>query len=396
MTVVRRFLSSGAAGGVLLLVATALALICANSSLRPWYDALLQTPVEARIGQLQIAKPLLLWINDGLMAIFFFLIGLELKREVIAGHLSRIRNVTLPLMGAVGGMALPALVFYLFNRHEPANLGGWAIPVATDIAFALGIFALLGNRVPPALRVFLASLAVIDDIGAIIIIALFYTDHLSGLSMAVAGGMLAILVVLNRLRVATIAPYLMVGLVMWVAVLKSGVHATLAGVLLGFFIPYRINGESGQPLSVEMEHSLQRTVSLAIMPIFAFANAGVSLSGLHLADLLAPVPLGIAAGLFIGKQVGVFLFVGAMVWLGIARMPAGTNWRHLYGASLLCGIGFTMSLFISSLAFDPASRSFASVDRLGILLGSLFSAVAGYLWLRFAAPVTPPTTEDTS
>lgn len=396
MTRFQRFLHSGAAGGTLLLLATVLALICANSALRPWYDALLQTPVEVRLGQLEIAKPLLLWINDGLMAIFFFLIGLELKRELIAGHLSRLRHVTLPLMGALGGMVVPALIYILLNRHEAANLDGWAIPMATDIAFALGVIALLGQRIPPPLRVFLASLAVIDDIGAIIVIALFYTNSLSTLSMLVAGAMILILALLNRFRVASIAPYLLVGLVMWVAVLKSGVHATLAGVVLGFFIPYRINGESGQPLSVEMEHSLQRTVSLAIMPLFAFANAGVALSGLHPADLLAPVPLGIAAGLFLGKQLGVMLFCALLVGLGLAQLPAGTHWRHLYGASLLCGIGFTMSLFISSLAFDPASRDFASVDRLAILAGSLLSALAGYCWLRFVAPPaqSPPAPDD--
>ena len=386
MTPVQRFLRSGTAGGTLLLVATVLALVCANSGLRPWYDALLQTPVEVRVGQLEIAKPLLLWINDGLMAIFFFLIGLELKRELIAGHLSRLRNVTLPLMGALGGMVVPALIYILLNRHDATDLDGWAIPMATDIAFALGIVALLGQRIPPPLRVFLASLAVIDDIGAIIVIAVFYTDSLSALSMLVAGAMIALLALLNRFRVASIAPYLLVGVVMWVAVLKSGVHATLAGVVLGFFIPYGINGESGQPLSVEMEHSLQRTVSLAIMPLFAFANAGVSLSGLHWADLWSPVPLGIAAGLFLGKQLGVMLFCGLVIGLGIAQLPANTHWRHLYGASLLCGVGFTMSLFISSLAFDPASRGFASVDRLAILFGSLLSAVVGYLWLRFVAP----------
>lgn len=382
----KRFLQSGSASGVLLLIATALALICANSGLKSWYDALLDTPVEVRVGALQIAKPLLLWINDGLMAVFFFLVGLELKREMLVGSLSSIRRVALPAMGAIGGMLVPALIYVAINRQDPAALNGWAIPAATDIAFALGILALLGNRVPPALRAFLATLAVVDDIGAIIIIAIFYTDHLSALSMAVAGAMILVLFALNRLKVAAVAPYLLVGLVMWVAVLKSGVHATLAGVVLALFIPYRVKGESGQPLSEEMEHSIARTVALGIMPLFAFANAGVSLAGVHWHDLMGGIPLGIAAGLFLGKQLGVFLFAGATILLGAATLPEGATWRHLYGISLICGIGFTMSLFISSLAFDPAASGYASTDRLGILMGSLLSAVLGLLWLRFVAP----------
>ncbi|WP_097458877.1 Na+/H+ antiporter NhaA [Mangrovitalea sediminis] len=382
----KRFLQSGSASGVLLLIATVLALIFANSGLKSWYDALLDTPVEVRVGALQIAKPLLLWINDGLMAVFFFLVGLELKREMLVGSLSSARRIVLPAMGALGGMLIPALIYAALNRHDPIALNGWAIPAATDIAFALGILALLGSRVPPALRVFLATLAVVDDIGAIIIIAIFYTDHLSAISMAVAGAMILALFILNRLKVAAVAPYLLVGLVMWVAVLKSGVHATLAGVVLALFIPYRVKGESGRPLSVEMEHSIERTVAFGIMPLFAFANAGVSLNGIHWHNLLDGIPLGIAAGLFFGKQLGVFLFAGATILVGAAKLPEGATWRHLYGISLICGIGFTMSLFISSLAFDPNASGYASTDRLGILLGSFLSAVLGLLWLRYIAP----------
>ena len=386
----QRFFNSESASGVFLLVATLLALVAANTPLDHWYDQLLAVPVEVRVGALHLGKPLLLWINDGLMAVFFFLVGLELKREFMHGELSSLRRVVLPAAGALGGMIVPAAIYAWVNRNDPVGLNGWAIPAATDIAFALGILALLGSRIPPAIRIFLATLAVIDDIGAIIIIALFYTEDLSLMSILIAGLMILLLFTLNRLRVASVVPYLLVGLVMWVAVLKSGVHATLAGVVLAMFIPYRVKGESGQPLLVEVEHSLQRTVALAIMPIFAFANAGVDLRGVSLDNLLGSVPLGIAAGLFLGKQLGVFLFAGAAVLLGAARLPGGATWSHLYGVALLCGIGFTMSLFISSLAFDPAQQGYATADRLGVLVGSTLSAVLGFVWLRFIAPAYRP------
>jgi NhaA family Na+:H+ antiporter len=390
LTAIRDFLRLESAGGILLLVAAVLAMVVENSAAKPFYDALLGTPVEVRVGAFDIAKPLLLWVNDGLMALFFFLVGLELKREVLRGELSDPARVTLPVLAAIGGMATPAAIYALVNWGDPVAIKGWAIPSATDIAFAMGVLALLGKRVPNALKLFLLTLAIVDDLGAIIIIALFYTTNLSVSSLVVAGVALLALAVLNRRNVTAIVPYMLVGLVLWVAVLKSGVHATLAGVLVALFIPLHREDATGTSPLEKLEHDLHPTVAFIILPLFAFMNTGVSLSGLSWGALLAPVPLGIAAGLFLGNQLGVFGFSWLAVKLGLGKLPAGANWTQLYGVALLCGIGFTMSLFISSLAFEQGGSAIAVDDRLGILVGSLLSALAGYLVLRLVTPAPQP------
>ncbi|MDD2737108.1 MAG: Na+/H+ antiporter NhaA [Desulfuromonadaceae bacterium] len=383
----QRFLKLGIAGGILLFLATILALVVANSPLKPFYDILLSMRVEIRLGALFIGKPLLLWINDGLMAIFFFLIGLELKRELLVGELRELRTVALPAFGAVGGMLIPALIYYAFNRHNPIAVQGWAIPAATDIAFALGLLALFGNRLPSSLKIFLISLAIFDDIGAILIIAFFYTSDLSLTALAVSSCCLPLLLLLNRKGVVQLAPYLFVGAIMWVALLKSGVHATLAGVALALFIPLKNKQEpSNSPLRT-LEHDLHPLVTFAILPLFAFANAGISLTGVGLDALFHPVPIGIALGLFVGKQLGVFTFCYAAVKLNLAGLPQGMSWSGLYGIAILCGIGFTMSLFIGSLAFEETDVEQFFDERVGILLGSLISGIAGYLVLnRVLAP----------
>jgi len=379
---IKEFLNLEAASGILLLSAALLAIVLENSPAKPHYDALLDTPVEIRIGAFEIAKPLLLWINDGLMAIFFFLIGLEVKREFLAGELSDPSRVILPGIAAVGGMAVPALIYVVINWGDAVAIKGWAIPSATDIAFALGVLALLGSRIPQSLKLFLMTLAIIDDLGAIIIIAVFYTDNLSALSLLVAAIALLILLVMNRRGVLGLVPYLLVGLVLWAAVLKSGVHATLAGVLTAFFIPFRKEpGETHTQLE-KLEHDLHPSVAYAILPLFAFANSGISFEGISPATLLHPVPLGIAAGLFIGNQVGVFGFSWLAIRFGLSKLPDEASWQQLYGVALLCGIGFTMSLFISSLAFEQGGSDFIVDDRLGILLGSLASGISGYIVLR--------------
>jgi NhaA family Na+:H+ antiporter len=390
------FFQHEAAGGVVLMVAAALALIIYNSPLTSVYDAFLATPVVVQIGALSLDKPLLLWINDGLMAIFFFVIGLEIKREIVEGRLSSFQQAALPVFAAVGGMAVPALVFYLLNSGDPEALKGWAIPAATDIAFALGVLALLGPRVPVALKVFLLALAIIDDLGAIVIIALFYTSQLSVSVLVIAAVGCAVLGVLNARGVCKIAPYVLVGVVIWVCVLKSGVHATLAGVVIALFIPIRRNAESRDDFRDEehasplkrLEHALSPWVAFGVMPLFAFANAGVSLWGLSPSDLLNGIPLGIAAGLFIGKQVGILGATWAAVKLGIARMPDGVTWLQIYGVSVIAGIGFTMSLFIGTLAYtDPAH---AAGVRIGVLAGSIASALLGVFVLRLATASEAP------
>ena len=365
-SLLREFLRLEAAGGFLLFGAAALALIVANTPLAWLYDGLLDTSVAVQVGALKIAKPLLLWINDGLMAVFFLLVGLEIKREVTGGELSSRARAALPVVAAVGGLALPAAIYLLINAGSPATLRGWAIPTATDIAFALGVLTLLGPRAPAELKIFLLALAIIDDLGAIIIIALFYTAELSLLALLLgAAGVLA-LVILNRLGVRRLAPYLLIGVAIWVCVLKSGIHATLAGVAVALLIP---TGDADDSPLRHLEHMLHPWVSFAIMPIFAFANSGVSFAEASIADLVAPLPLGIAAALFVGKQVGVFAASWAAVRLGLCRLPHGVSWTALYGVSLLTGIGFTMSLFIGSLAFeDPAH---AVGVRLGVFLGSI-------------------------
>lgn len=369
--------------GILLIVVTVAALLLKNSPLSEIYNSFLHTPVEIRFGALHLAKPLLLWINDGLMAVFFLLVGLEVKRELLRGSLSSWSQASLPVIAAVGGMVVPALVYVGFNHREPLAMQGWAIPTATDIAFALGILSLLGNRVPASLKVFLLALAIIDDLGAIIIIALFYTSELSIVSIAIAAATLAALFVLNLAGVARRAAYILLGAVLWVSVLKSGVHATLAGVALAFMIPLEVRrGGETQPFAKTLEHDLHPWVSFMILPLFAFVNAGLDLRGMSFGQLMAPVPLGIVLGLFLGKQAGVFLFSWAAIKLKAASLPEGSNWTQLYGVSVMTGIGFTMSLFIDSLAFSDDAL-FQYADKLAILLGSLLSGLLGYLVLRF-------------
>jgi len=381
----REFLRLEAAGGIVLVISAGLALIMANTALAPIYQIFLDVPVVVQVGALKLAKPLLLWINDGLMAIFFFLVGLEIKREVMQGELSSWSQASLPAMAALGGMAVPALIYVLINLGDPVTLDGWAIPAATDIAFALGVLALLGNRVPPTLKIFLLALAIMDDLGAIVIIAVFYTAELSVTSLGLAAVGIVILALLNLFGVVRQAAYVVVGVAVWICVLKSGVHATLAGVAVAFFIPLKPATEGAEPLLKHLEHTLHPWVAFAILPFFAFANAGVSLEGLTLASLVAPVPLGIAAGLFVGKQIGVFGFTYGAVRLGLADKPEGASWLQIYGLSFLTGIGFTMSLFIGTLAFDDEMELAAGV-RVGVLLGSLLSAVGGYVLLRMTSP----------
>lgn len=385
---IKNFLRLESSGGIILMAAAALALLAANSGAAGLYAYFIDTPVEVRVGALLIAKPLFLWVNDGLMAIFFFLVGLELKREFLEGELSRPANVLLPAVGAVGGMVVPVGVFVFMNHGDPVAMQGWAIPAATDIAFALGILTLLGSRVPVSLKVFLVSLAIFDDLGAIVIIAIFYSGDLSTEALAVALVCLAALTLMNRRNVMSISSYVLVGIIMWIAVLKSGVHATLAGVALAAFIPMRDPNNAGHSPLRELEHDLHQVVAFAVLPLFAFVNSGIDLSGVGIDTLLHPVPLGIAAGLFAGKQIGIFLLCFIAIKLGIARLPDGANWGGLYGVSILCGVGFTMSLFVGSLAFENTVLDPEMVfdERLGIILGSLLSGIMGYIVLYLTLP----------
>jgi NhaA family Na+:H+ antiporter len=391
----QEFLRLESAGGLLLMAAAILALTIANSPVAESYTALLDLPLEVRLGTLELAKPLSLWINDGLMAVFFFLVGMELKREVLEGHLSSWREASLPAFAAVGGMLAPASFYAALNWGNAAAMKGWAIPTATDIAFALGVLSLLGKRVPTALKAFLLSVAIFDDLGAIIVIALFYTANLSLASLAVAGGLILVLVLLNRLGVTRIAAYVLVGIPLWVAVLKSGVHATLAGVVLALFIPLRVSGDARDADAPEsplrhLEHILHPWVAFGVLPVFAFANAGVPMTGLSIADVANPVPLGIVTGLFVGKQVGILALCWLATRLRLASLPGGVSWRQLYGAALLCGIGFTMSLFIASLATEQGGDPTEfGLQRLGILIGTFLSGTVGYLVLRGAVSDQP-------
>jgi Na+:H+ antiporter, NhaA family len=377
------FFHHEAAGGLVLMAAALTALLMDNSPLSWLYSLFLDTPVGVRVGPLSLDKPLLLWINDGLMAVFFFLVGLEIKRELLRGELSSVAQATLPALAAAGGMVAPALIYVAFNAGDPVGLKGWAIPAATDIAFAVGVLALLGNRVPSSLKIFLLALAILDDLGAILIIAVFYTDHLSILSLALAGIGIAVLWTLNRRGITRLAPYLLTGVAIWICVLKSGVHATLAGVVVAFAIPLASRNEGEPTLLEQLEESLHPWIAFGVLPLFAFANAGVSLQGLSFAKLLEPVPLGIALGLFIGKPVGIFGISWLAIKSGLATRPEGASWAHLLGVGLLGGIGFTMSLFIGTLAFDEVDK--AAQLRLGVLAGSLLSATAGYVLLRLSA-----------
>jgi len=398
MNSITKLLKSESASGVLLVIAAALAMIIANS---PWgvhYTSTLATEVmvgvkNSNIEWLQsfaIYKPILLWVNDGLMAVFFFMVGLEIKREVMKGELSDKRKVVLPIAAAIGGIAVPALIYAGINWTNPDQtaIDGWAIPAATDIAFALGVLSLLGKRVPAALKLFLLTLAIIDDLGAIIIIALFYTQELSLTSMIIAALAVFGLLTLNRMRVYTVIAYFILGLIMWVAVLKSGVHATLAGVIIAFFIPlHKPDGESIS-MAEQLEHDLHKGVAFIILPLFAFANSGISFDGVKLEEVFGPISMGIALGLLIGKPIGIMLTSWIMVKSRLASLPEGVTWSYMFGVSLLAGIGFTMSLFISSLAFTDGSSM--NADRIGIFLGSTISAILGYMYLNKVLPKAPP------
>lgn len=392
----REFFKLSSSGGILLVITSIVALIIANTSLYTYYDYILHV-INFRIGfdsadprafDFEVRKSILHWINDGFMAVFFFLVGLEIKRELTTGELSTRSRAVLPFLAAIGGMAVPALIYYLINKGEPANLAGWAIPSATDIAFALGVLALLGARAPLRLKILLMAIAVIDDLGAIIIIALFYSQKLEMVPLIFAAMALAGLLALNLRRVSAIAPYVILGIILWVAVLKSGVHATLAGVITALFIPMNCRHRPGYSPAKQLEHALHAWVAFGILPLFAFANAGVPFTGMGLHSLGEPVTLGIILGLVVGKQVGIFLTLFLAIKLGLSPMPKGVRWIHLYGVSILCGIGFTMSLFIGGLAFADLHHQ-ASI-RLGVLVGSVVSAALGYLVLYLAPQAHDP------
>jgi len=379
LTLIADFLRLETAAGFLLMAAAVVALILANSPAAPIYRTILAIP----IGLPNASLSLLHWINDGLMAVFFLLVGLEIKRELLAGELSSIKRAALPGIAAIGGMAVPALIYVAFNWGNPASLRGWAIPAATDIAFALGVLAILGNRVPMSLKVFLTALAILDDLGAIIIIGVFYTAKVSWVALGLASAGLALLFAFNRLGVRRIVPYLVVGVLVWGAVLTSGIHATLAGVAVALMIPLRGEGAIKEDSSLHrLERALHPWVVYGILPVFGLANAGLSFAGLSMTDLIAPVPLGIAAGLFVGKQVGVMVAAWMAVKLEWAEWPAGVTPTQIFGVAVLCGIGFTMSLFIGGLAFQ--SDNLQNHVKLGVFIGSIIAAVTGYLILCFA------------
>ncbi|MGF1763050.1 Na+/H+ antiporter NhaA [Aliivibrio kagoshimensis] len=375
--VFRDFFKLESAGGIMLVIAAAIAMLTANSALYPFYDSFLHTYV----GGLSILH----WVNDGLMVIFFLLIGLEVKRELLEGALKSKETAIFPAIAAVGGMLAPALVYVLFNFANMDALGGWAIPAATDIAFALGIMALLGKRVPVSLKVFLLALAIIDDLGVIVIIAFFYSSDISTSALAVAFVATAALFMMNMKEVTKISWYVVVGLILWFSVLQSGVHATLAGVVIGFAIPLRGKKGEASPLK-KIEHALHPYVAFFILPVFAFANAGISLEGISMSDVTSMLPLGVALGLLLGKPLGIFSFSWIAVKLGVAHLPEGVNFKHIFAVSVLCGIGFTMSIFISSLAFGDTAAQFDTLARLGILIGSTTAAVMGYILLNLSLP----------
>ncbi len=375
---IRDFFKMESAGGILLVIAAAIAMVIANSAMGEGYQAFLHTYVFG----MSVSH----WINDGLMAVFFLLIGLEVKRELLEGALKSRETAIFPAIAAVGGMLAPALIYVALNFNDPAAIQGWAIPAATDIAFALGIMALLGKRVPVSLKVFLLALAIIDDLGVVVIIALFYSSDLSTIALTIGFIMTGVLFMLNAKHVTKLSIYLVAGLILWIAVLKSGVHATLAGVVIGFAIPLKGNKGEHSPLK-HLEHALHPYVAFAILPVFAFANAGISLQGVSLAGLTSMLPLGVALGLFLGKPLGIFSFSWAAVKLGVAKLPEGINFKHIFAVSVLCGIGFTMSIFISSLAFGQANEAYDTYARLGILMGSTTAALLGYSLLRLSLPL---------
>lgn len=375
LDMLKKFLRLESIGGLLLFVAALAGLILANTPLSSYYGALLDTPMAVEVGALSISKPLILWINDGLMAIFFFLIGLEVKREVFEGELSSPRLVVLPGIAAFGAIAVPAAIYGWLNWSDPVAMAGWAVPCATDIAFALGVLSLFGKRIPATLKIFLLTLAIFDDLAAIAIIAVFYAGDLSLLTLGIAAGIFGCAVIANLLGVKRISVYVLIGIALWIAVLKSGVHATLAGVLVAACIPLK-DAAGSSPLK-QMESDLHAPVAYVILPMFAFANAGLSLVDFGLQDLTHPVTLGIIFGLVVGKPIGVLLFTGLGVILRITKLPEGVNWWHMTGVSFICGIGFTMSLFISGLAFEHAGDAYYSLCKLGVLVGSAVAALVG-------------------
>ncbi|QLB13290.1 sodium/proton antiporter (NhaA family) [Bisgaardia hudsonensis] len=377
---IRYFMKLEASSGLLLLASALVALFFANIPfLKECYFGFLEMPVVIQIGALvHIHKPLLMWVNDGLMAIFFVLVGLEVKRELLVGSLSSYQQAIFPAIGAIGGMVVPVFTFWLITQNVPEYHNGWAIPMATDIAFALGVLALLGNRVPFALKIFLLALAIIDDLGAIVIIALFFSHELSNSALMIATVAIVGLILLNRFKVSNLIAYVIVGLILWVSVLKSGVHATLAGVIIGFCVP--LKGKRGKEPLREMEHALAPWCSFLILPLFAFTNAGVSLSGMGIESFTSPLVLGVTLGLVLGKSIGVFLFTYIAVKLKIAKLSDDINFKQIFGVAVLCGIGFTMSMFLAGLAFNSDQKDLIALSRLGILSGSAISAVIGY-WL---------------
>jgi NhaA family Na+:H+ antiporter len=384
----RQFFKLESSGGIFLFVAAVLAMVLKNSPLAGWYVDALTLPVQIRVGDLDLNKPLVLWVNDGLMAVFFLLVSLEIKREILVGHLSRPSDLILPGAAAVGGMLLPAAIFAGLNWGNAEDLHGWAIPTTTDIAFSLGVLALFGSRVPLQLKIFLMALAVLDDLGAIVIIAIFYSGNLSWLSLLMALLVTVGLFTLNRMGVRRMAPYFWLGIILWVSVLKSGVHATLAGVVLGFAIPLgNPENEHESPLK-QLIHELHPWVAFAILPLFAFLNAGVALEDLNPSRLMHTVPVGIALGLFLGKPLGVMMFAWLVIRMRLVTLRDSINMQQLWGIAFLCGIGFTMSLFIGSLAFQEGGVGYSRADRLGIILGSLASGVVGYLLLSRSLPKT--------
>lgn len=378
---IQRFLKLESAGGILLLFSAAVAMLLANSPLSSQYNDFLNLPVSLQIGSFSINKTLIHWINDGFMAVFFVLVGMEVKKELFEGALSSYQQAIFPAIAAVGGMIVPALVYWFIAKQNPSLANGWAIPMATDIAFALGIMALLSKQVPLPLKIFLLALAIIDDLGAIVVIALFFSHELSVQALIFSGISLLTLALLNRSRVSALCAYMVVGAILWASVLKSGVHATLAGVIIGFCIP--LKGKKGEQPLHDFEHILAPWSSFVILPLFAFANAGVSFNGINVSMISSPLLLAIACGLIIGKPVGVFGFSYISVKLGLAKLPDGINFKQIFAVAVLCGIGFTMSMFLASLAFDAdAGESVNTLSRLGILLGSTVSATLGYLFLK--------------
>ncbi|MFT4630158.1 MAG: NhaA family Na+:H+ antiporter [Arenicella sp.] len=378
-------------GGLLVFTAIA-AMILANSPGNEAYQGFLSLPVEVVLGNFEIAKPLLLWVNDGLMALFFLLIGLEVKREMLDGDLSSAKQIILPGIAAIAGIVFPALIYVFFTINDPVGIRGWAIPSATDIAFALGVFSLFGKRLPLSLKLFLLSVAIFDDIGAIVIIALFYSADLSTASLSIGLIGLVILFLLNRFRVNNLAPYTLLGLIVWVAVLKSGVHATLAGFAIAWFIPLKLENNDGHAMSESLEHSLHPWIAFFVLPLFAFANAGVNLTGIGAEAFFSSITLGIALGLFVGKQVGIFGVCWLVIRLKLTELPKDATWAQFYGVSLLCGIGFTMSLFIGTLAFEDQALAYQTNVKLGVIIGSLASAVVAVMVLNASKsrfPTTP-------